>query len=91
MHSFGNTCKTLIFPLPLPTSPGLDAAVPGFGNVCDNMLHSVCGPGGEHGGFSFVGGNTEPFVSSALVKAVPVPWLWCEVEGFWGGLALRES
>lgn len=64
---------------------------PGFGNVCDNVLHSVCGPGGEHGGFSFVGGNTEPFVSSALVKAVPVPWLWCEVEGFWGGLLLREG
>lgn len=33
--------------------------------MCDSMLHSVCGPGGEHVDF-FIGGNTEPFVWNSL-------------------------
>lgn len=56
------------FPSPSPTHESWFGCYyfPGFRNVCGNMLHSVCGPGGEHVAFSFIGGSTEPFVLNSL-------------------------
>ena len=66
MHLFRNICKTPISALPLPTSPGLDAAISQSLGTCAATCCAQCVALEETVAFCFTGVNTEPFVSNSL-------------------------